>query len=57
MELKLKAKLQEHGVEISNRIGEIEDQITELRSELRQLKELKRVLDPDSVQKQSPKKK
>ena len=50
MELKLQEKLKAHGVEISNRIGEIESQITELRSELRQLKELKRVLDPASIQ-------
>jgi len=53
----LKDKLKEHGEEISSRIDEIENQIGELRGELRQLKELKRVLDPDSVQKQSRKKK
>ena len=53
----LKEKLQQHGQEVNERITEIEGQISELREELRSLKELRRVLDPDSVQKQSPKKK
>ena len=48
--MNLKEKLKEHGVEISNRIGEIESQITELRLELRELREINRVINPSSVQ-------
>ena len=46
----LKEKLQQHGQEVNERITEIEGQISELREELRSLKDLRRVLDPASVQ-------
>jgi len=48
--MELKEKLQQQGKEVNERITEIEGQILELREELRSLKELRRVLDPASVQ-------
>ena len=55
--MELKEKLQQHGQEVNERITEIEGQILELREELRSLKELRRVLSPNSVEKQTRKKK
>lgn len=48
--MELKEKLQQHGKEVNERIAEIEGQVLELREELRSLKDLRRVLDPASVQ-------
>ena len=48
--MELKEKLQQHGQEVNTRITEIEGQILELREELRSLKDLRRVLDPASIQ-------
>ena len=48
--MELKEKLQQHGQEVNERITEIEGQILERREELRSLKDLRRVLDPASVQ-------